>query len=211
MPVTKLFILGNLTVQSSWVAFMVACVVAYCAVRMRFGKRHAERLSDALFTVLIVWKFSVILTDFSTVIQSPLTLIYFHGGAFGFILGVLFVIGKSIVERKRKPLDTTGLWAMFTGAVTVQVVYQVLMVLLNEGERLAQLVTVILFVVFAVFFWVHTGKVGEWFWQLALLFMAVHMFVAAFQPEGLSGTSFIVTAIIGVFFVVHGRRLEERL
>ena len=42
-------LLVNLSVSSSWIALIVAFVVAYSAVRVRYGKKHAEILSDAFF------------------------------------------------------------------------------------------------------------------------------------------------------------------
>ena len=70
---------------------------------------------------------------------------------------------------KKGRLDANGFRALFTGAVLVQVVYQVMMVLLNEGEMIAQVVTVVVFGLFAVFFWMNSGKADNWPVQLALV------------------------------------------
>ncbi|KAA0966758.1 hypothetical protein FQ087_11190 [Sporosarcina sp. ANT_H38] len=202
MPVTTYFTIGNLSVPSSWIALIIAFVVAYSAVRFRYGKKNAELIGDAFFYLVIVWKLSLILTDFGSILRSPLAIIYFHGGAIGFFLGLLVVVGKVLWEMRKGRLKADGFRALFTGAVLVQVVYQMLMVLLNEGEIIAQVVTVILFASFAVFFWMNSEKDGDWPIQLALVFMAVHVFVSTVQPAGFIQTPLLATILMGLFFVI---------
>lgn len=212
MPTTNYFIIGNLSVPASWIALIVAFVIAYSAIRFRYGKPYAEMLSDAFFYLVIVWKLSVLITDFSSVIRSPLAILYFHGGVVGFYLGLAVIAGKVVLDWKKGRLTANGLQALFIGAVLVQTVFQVMMVVLNDGELDAQVVTVVGFTLFAIFCWTKSNEVI----QLALLFMAVHVFVASFQPEGLIGTALVATFIIGIFFAVvllverrRGVRSEE--
>lgn len=202
MPVTSFFTIGNLSVPSSWIALIAAFVVAYSAVRFRYGKKHAEIIGDAFFYLVIVWKLSLVLTDYESVLRSPLAIIYFNGGVVGFYLGLLFIAGKILWNMKKGLLGADGFRALFTGAVSVQVVYQVMMVLLNEGELIAQVVTVVVFGLFAVFFWVNSGKSGNWPVQLALVFMAVHVFVSAVQLDEFIQTPLISTLVMGLFFVI---------
>jgi len=211
MPVTTYFIIGNLSVPSSWIALIAAFIVAYSAVRFRYGKKHAETIGDAFFYLVIVWKLSIILTDFGSVLRSPLAIVYFHGGVVGFYLGLLFIAGKTLWGLKKGRLGTNGFRAFFTGAVLVQVVYQVVMVLLNEGELIAQVVTVVVFSLFAVFFWMNSGKANNWPVQLVLVFIAVHVFVSAVQPDEFIQTPLISTVVMGLFFViVFMRKLDWR-
>jgi len=151
---------------------------------------------------VIVWKLSVVFTDFDSVLRSPLSIVYFHGGVVGFYLGLLFIAAKALWNMKKGRLDADGFRSLFTGAVLVQVVYQVMMVLLNEGEMIAQVVTVVVFGLFSVFFWMNSGKAGNWPIQLALVFMAVHVFVAAVQPDEFIQTPLISTVLMGLFFVI---------
>jgi len=181
---------------------MVAFVVAYSAVRFRYGKKQAEIIGDAFFYLVIVWKLSIVLTDFDSVLRSPLAIVYFNGGSVGFYLGLLFIAGKTLWDMKKERLGAIGFRALFTGAIIVQVVYQVMMVLLNEGEMMAQVVTVVVFGLFTVFFWMNSGKVGNWPVQLVLVFMAVHVFVAAVQPNEFIQTPLISTVVMGLFFVI---------
>jgi len=203
MPVTELFIIGKTTVPSSWVAFIIAFVVAYSAIRIRYGKNIAEILVDATFYFIIVWKFSVILTDFGSVIKSPLSIIYFHGGAVGFYLGILAAAVRILLELKRKGLGRMDRLALFVGFVTIQSVYQVMMVFLNEGTLSARVITVVSFTLLALFVWIFVGKEKSSPAQLVYLLMAVNFFVAVFQPSGIIGASaLLATVLIGLFFLV---------
>lgn len=198
MLVTHYFTIGSLSVPSSWIALIVAFVVAYSAVRVRYGKKYAEALSDAFFYLIIVWKLSVVITDFSSVIRSPLSLIYFDGGLVGFYLGLAFIAGKVLLDGKKGRLTAEGIRVLLMGAVVVQAVFQVMMVLLNEGQLIVQVVTVAAFTLFALFYWIK----GDGTVLFIGLFMAVHVFVVVWQPAGLVGTPFITTLLIGLFFIV---------
>ncbi|MHA6258412.1 hypothetical protein ACXYMX_00740 [Sporosarcina sp. CAU 1771] len=211
MPVTNLFSIYTLTLPSTWLALIIAFVVAYVVIRIRFGKYPAEILSDALFYFIIVWKFSVILTDFKTVIHSPLSILYFHGGLIGFYLG-LFAAGLRIVmEIRKKEFGFHQLTALFVGVIAIQSIYQVMMVVLNEGGLVAQIVTVLGFAAFALFVWVVIEKSPVWPVQLTVLFIGVHVFVAAFQEQGLTGTPVIATLIMSIFFgiTLYQKRISE--
>lgn len=202
MLVTDYFTIVNTSVPSSWIALIVAFVIAYSAIRVRYGKKYAEILSDGFFYLVIVWKLSVVLTDFSSVIRSPISLIYFDGGVVGFYLGLVFVAGKILWDSKKKRLTAEGIQALLMGAVVVQAVYQVMMVLLNDGELVVQVVTVVAFVWFAIFYWMK----GDGSRPFIGLFMTVHVFVAVWQPAGLFDTPLISTLLIGLFFMELDRR-----
>ena len=110
MSVTDYFQIGNLSVPSSWIAFIVAAIFAYGAVRARFGKRHAEVMADTFFIVVIVWKLSVLLTDFGSVLRSPLAVIYRDGHCTS-----CFSNNDGCIERRGMACarcDTSILWGV---------------------------------------------------------------------------------------------------
>ena len=207
MPITTYFTIGSLSMPSSWVALITAFVVAYTVIRFRYGKAHAEFIGDAFFYLVVIWKLSLIITDFDSILRSPLAIVYFHGWNVGFYLGLLFILGKILWSLKKGRINGDGMRALFTGAVLVQGVFQVMMVFLNEGELIAQVMTITLFGLFTLFFWINSKKADNWSFQLVLLFMAVHVFVASIQPTGLFETPLVSTLLIGVFFA--GLLLQE--
>lgn len=213
MSDTKMFMIGSITVPSTWIALAMAFVIAFGVVRIRSGKIAADVFSDALFYFIIVWKLSVILTNFETVIKSPLSIIYFNGGIVGFYLG-LAVAGARIVLDSRKNYSFERLVALFVGAVSIQVVFQILMVVMNPGDWLVNVVTVGLFLGFGVLVWLNAYKSTSWAIQLTVLWIAVHVFVAAFQEQGITGTPVIATICMGLFFAIclyWKRESEEKV
>jgi len=202
MNVTNFFIIVNTTVPSAWIALVVAFVVVYFAIRLRFGKQVSGVMADSIFYFIIVWKFSVILTDFQNVIKAPLSILYFNGGRIGFYLGLLAIIITILVELKRKTLNKLDLSTLFIGVITIQAVYQIMMALLNDGSLVAKVMTVLIFSAFTLLVWGSVQKFEQTPIQLAMLFVAVHIFVASFQPLGIFSLPVITTLLISLFFVI---------
>ena len=202
MNVTNFIIIGNTTVPSTWIALVVAFIVAYFAIRLRFGKRISGVMADLIFYFVIVWKLSVILTDFENVIKAPLSILYFNGGRIGFYLGLLAIIITILVELKRKTLHKFDLMTLLIGAITIQAVYQIMMALLNDGSLVSEIMTVLIFSTFTILVWGSMKKFKKTPSQLAMLFAAVHIFAASFQPVGVFGVPVITTLLMSLFFVI---------
>jgi len=202
MNVTNFFIIVNTTVPSAWIALVVAFVVAYFAIRLRFGNQVSGVMADSIFYFIIVWKFSVIVTDFQNVIKAPLSILYFNGGRIGFYLGLLAIIITILVELKRKNLNKLDLTTLFIGVITIQAVYQIMMALLNDGSLVAKVMTVLIFSAFTLLVWGSVQKFEKTPIQLAMLFVAVHIFAASFQPLGIFSLPVITTLLISLFFVI---------
>lgn len=218
MPVTTYYTIVSLTAPSSWIALIIAFVFAYGAVRFRFGKKNAEALLDAFFYFIVVWKLSVLVVDFKLVLQSPLSLLYFNGGIVGYILGIVGAAGKFLWDKKKGRMESNASLAVLTGVVLTQAVFQVSMVLLNEGEWTAQVVTVVGFSLFSISFWINSQKSVDWQLQLIGLFMIVHLFIASIQPGTLFNTALLTNIGVGIYFIWifgtekrHELRMEEQL
>lgn len=211
MPVTEYYLIGSITVPSNWVALIVGFLVAYIAIRKRYGKQLAERFSDAVFYIIIIWKLSVVITDFSTVIKAPMAIVYFNGGMIGFCLGLVFVALRLLLDVRKERLDISSVIGLFMGAVIVQAVYQVMMALLNDGGLVPKIVTAIGFLSLVVYLWIVAKKTEENSILLPILFMAVHFFVATLQPRGLTDSSFFVSMSIGLFFIALFWRMNANV
>ena len=202
MPVTTYYTIVSLTAPSSWIAIIIAFVIAYVAVRYRFGKKNAETLMDAFFYFVIVWKLSVLVVDFKSVIHSPLSLLYFNGGIVGYTLGIASAAAKFYWDKKKGRTEQNALLAILTGVILAQAAFQVSMVLLNDGEWIAQATTISGFIVFSIFFWLNSRKSVNWQLQLIGLFMLVHLFIASIQPGSLLNTSLLTNIGIGIYFIL---------
>lgn len=208
---TTFVMIGKTTILAAWIALIVAFVVAYAVVRIQYGKKIAETLVDAIFYFIIVWKLSVILTNFETVIKSPWSILYFHGGVVGFYLGLFVAAIRILYEVRKIEMNRLDRTALFVGFVVIQAVYQVMMVVLNTADVLVQVVTVLGFVILTLVVLYPSVRKHVSLVQLVLLFMASHFFIGAFQPAGVLGTSVLATIVIGLFFVYLFRGAEMEL
>lgn len=210
MLVKNYYLIGNLTVPSSWIALLIAFVIAYGVIRFQFNKQISEKLSDYIFIFILVWKLSVVLTNFETVIRSPLTIIYFHGGRMGILLA-LFVVGiKGLIDLKKKKLQYAELRILFVGSVMIQAVYQLMMVLLNGRTTAIQIILTALLLAFALYV-LRLGKRGDFpLSQFALLFLVLHVFIGSLQLAGIFGMAVVATMIISLFFILLNKVSEDR-
>ena len=64
------------------------------------GKSMQKSIGDAFFYLVIVWKLSIVLTDFDSVLRSPLAIIYFHGGVVGFYLGLAIYCREGLMGHE---------------------------------------------------------------------------------------------------------------
>ncbi|PID14378.1 hypothetical protein CSV63_12680 [Sporosarcina sp. P34] len=198
MPVTQYYPIGSITMPSSWIAFMAGFLVTYLFIRLYFGKVHAERIGDLFFYIVIIWKVSVIATDFTMVMKNPLSILYFHGGKFGWILGVVVasvLLLRQVYKQKWKRIDK---WSLLLALICWQAVYQIVMTFLNEGNLVVKIATILLFVAVFVLSWWCQQKNVNTVSELAGVLLAVHFLVSAIQGN-LVNTAFVTTIFIGLF------------
>ncbi|MBD7909694.1 hypothetical protein [Sporosarcina gallistercoris] len=200
MAVTDYYLLWKVTVPSSWIAVVGGFILAWLAVRMKFGKSVADTVADALFTTIIVWKLSVIVTDFETVRRAPLALLYFNGGRFGFLGGILVAALFIRFSRKPKPLSVSR--GFLLGIICAQAGYQVVMAILNEGTLMSKGMTIVLFAGVAVLAFLRIEDESVPVMYGAGLFVAFHAFIAALQPVGFTGIPFAATVVASVLVVI---------
>jgi hypothetical protein len=200
LPVTDWFIIKSSTIPSSWVAVLLAILLTGIIVWRKFGKETEDWFSDAAILFLLVWKFSVVITDFEMIIDSPLSILYFNGGSVGVFLGLSIALSKLLWQFKRGLWQENELVAMLFSLVMLQSLYQIIMVLLNEAAPWQKIVTVVLFVLLATLTWLKITSSTTWQFQIIVLFLLTHIFVALIQPQGMLQTPLFVTGM----FVVCG-------
>ncbi|MFC7365812.1 MULTISPECIES: hypothetical protein [Bhargavaea] len=203
MQVTEAITIFKLSVPSSHLSALAALAAAYILLRVMFGSRQAGLYGDAVFYFVLIWKGSYVLTDFDNFMKAPLSLLYYNGGLTGALAGLLAAL--FFLWRK----GMAGTPAVLMAAVAVQGVYQTMMALLNENGRMAEAVTV---TVFGILLFLTVSQInGSILWQrqLTVLFLAAHLIVATFQPDGFGGLPFAATVILIIYqfiFLSAGRR-----
>lgn len=212
MPVTEWFIIRSLTVPSSWIAVLIALIVTGIVLWRVFGKVTEDWYSDAAILFLLVWKLSVVITDFEMIVASPLSILYFNGGETGLYLGLFAALSRLFWQLRRLEWSQRELTAVLIGFVMIQSLYQLSMVILNEAVILQKITTVILFAGMVILTWQKASVSSLWRIQLTILFLGVHMFVALIQPEGLIQTPIFITGLFVLFsvatYVITHKRTE---
>ncbi|AXH98485.1 hypothetical protein DV702_01430 [Sporosarcina sp. PTS2304] len=201
MPVTQYYPIGSITVSSSWLAFIIGFVITYLFIRIYFGKTHSDRVGNLFFNVIIIWKLSVILTDFSTVVAYPMSILYFHGGKIGWLLAISVVGLLTLRQAYREKWQRIDQWTLLLALISWQTTYQVVMVFLNEGSVVVKIGTVVAFVVFTLLaIWSYRKSINKTS-ELVGIWVAVHFMVAAFQSGGMLQLAFITTIVMGSLIV----------
>ncbi|MBO1911831.1 hypothetical protein J4G37_44465, partial [Microvirga sp. 3-52] len=145
------------------------------------------------------------------VIKSPLSIIYFNGGQIGLYLGIIAGMVAILIELKKNGMHTIEKQALFLGFITIQSIFQLAMVFLNEGAKSAEIVTIIMFTLVAVFIWMSINKMDNAIIQLTLLFAASHFFTTLFQPSSYMSNSLFITILATVFIVIFLGQNEKNI
>ena len=178
---TEWYSIRTLTLPATAIALLAAFFVVWLVLRMQFSKRWSGVYADAIFTFILVWKFSLIVTDFKAVLAQPLTLLYFNGGTFGIYLGVITVLVQLLWKRQKLQFDAEGVMASIWAVILTQSIYQWFVVILNDNSLNSEVITLIVLSILTLFIlWKITAL------QSALIiYTAGYLLVATIQPQGL--------------------------
>lgn len=206
MSNTQWFSIRALTLPATAVALLVAFFIVWLVLRIQFSKRWSGVYGDAIFTFILVWKFSLIVTDFKAVLAQPLALVYFNGGTIGVYCGVFAVLLQFLWKRKVLLPDVEGVTASVWAIVLTQSIYQWFVVLLNDNPLNSEIITLGVLSVLTVFI---LWKVTEA--KIALLLYTVGLLIVAiFQPAGLWQTASGVSIVLGAIGFVWIQQMGGR-
>jgi hypothetical protein len=214
LPVTEWFIIKSLTLPSSWVAVILALIITGIVLWIKFGKDTEDWYSDAAILFILVWKFSVLITDFEMILEFPLAILYFNGGETGLFLGLLSALGRLLWQLKRKGWPEIDFVALIIAFVLLQSLYQFLMVSMNEAEFWQKLMTIAIFSGMIILTWMKVFASNIWRLQLLVLMLLAHILAAIIQPEGLFQSPLLITVLflicgITVYVFLNKRKMEE--
>ncbi|POZ58003.1 hypothetical protein LYSIN_02787 [Lysinibacillus sphaericus] len=196
---TEWFSIRALTLPATAIALLLAFFIVWLILRIQFPKIWSGVYGDAIFTYILVWKFSLIITDFQSVINQPLALLYFNGGTVGVLLGVAAILLQFWRKRQQLQFDNEGIMASGWAIMLTQSIYQWFVVLLNDNPLQSELITLVVLSVLTIFIlWkVPTTKTALY------LYTVGYSIVAALQPLGFwqpaVGVSFLLLLLgIGI-------------
>lgn len=207
MGITEWYTIKALSLPSSWIAFLSSMLIVGLILWRLYRKDVASIYVDAVFTLILIWKFSVIVTDFSIVIKYPLTILYFNGGMIGFVIGMLFMLATLWKKLRSSGLLEEDLHALFLSSILCQSFYQIMMAILNDAFWWQKGLTIISFSCWIMIaFWKRNEGI-IWHRQLLVLFFFSHMLLASLQPLGVWQLSVLITLLFTIFGIfVQPRR-----
>ena len=71
---TNWYSIRALTLPATAIALLITFFIVWLILRLQFSKKWSEAYSDAAFTFILVWKFSLLVTDFKSVVAQPISL-----------------------------------------------------------------------------------------------------------------------------------------
>ncbi len=169
--------LGPLLLNFNLLLFILSAFVAFVIIKMRLHLLNkegmiAEKFARAIIIGFFTWKFSLILFDPVSVIQQPMSLIYFDGGDKG--IGLAFVASLVYVwirTRKDHTPLSLNLDLASAGWVAGSSVYQLLLMTMDTSNMLFHILYMILNGILAIclFSRMHTTTGMEkmspcWMW-----------------------------------------------
>lgn len=199
MQVTEWYIIRSLTLPASWVSVIIALIVTWLILWKFYGRAVEDWFSDAAIMFIVVWKLSVIFTDFKMVMEFPLSILYFNGGKIGVFLGLFAALAKLYVSLRKRGFKEQDLKALLFGFISLQVIYQFMMVFLNDGLMWQKAITIIFFGLFVIFASVRILRDDKTVQQISIVLLLVHIIVAMLQPNGLFQTPLFVTLSVTLF------------
>ncbi|WP_427109463.1 hypothetical protein [Lysinibacillus xylanilyticus] len=198
---TEWYSIRALTLPATAVALLVAFFIVWLVLRVQFPKKWAGVYGDAIFTFIVVWKFSIIVTDFKAVIAQPFALLYFNGGTIGVFLGVMAVSLQLWWKRQKIQFDASGIAAYSWAIILTQSIYQWLVVLLNDNQTTSEVITLLVLSTLTVFILWKITTIN----RALVLYTIGLIIVALFQPHGLWQPAVGVSVILLILGIVIQR------
>ncbi|MGM0855047.1 MAG: hypothetical protein ACQEWI_20970 [Bacillota bacterium] len=168
------YTIASFTFPASWGAIIASFILTFSFLFF-WNRKLSDWYSNSIFTFLLVWKLSVIVVDFQTVIKHPITILYFHGGVVGYWLGLIAALTYILVKKVDHPATIIISWM-----VTV-LVFEAVLHMLHHHYLLVG-IQVVLNLLITVFFIKKTSDPGGDIWagQLLVMFTLVQLFLSAF-------------------------------
>ncbi|MFY3793047.1 TlpA family protein disulfide reductase [Ureibacillus sp. MALMAid1270] len=187
--------IGNITVKTEWIAFVIALLLIMLIERFIY-KKSASMFQDALFYYILVWKFSYIFFEWPIFIKNPMSVLYFSGGIWGHILGVVVAGGILIYKTKRR--NETLIWKDWLYSFAeFYLLFQASVFVLSENWTVGIIILVV-YILIAIK--KSSNESPNWMFILIVLNL---VFLSYNQKVfSIEGWTFLVISVIAVSFIV---------
>lgn len=194
--------IGSFTFPASWAAILFSFFVTFLFLYF-WHKRLSDWYSNAIFYFLIVWKLSIIIVDFQTVIQYPMTILYFNGGVAGYWIGLVVVLLYAL----KKDLHSSNV--MIVWVVTVTAFEAADHVLLSQY---VMGITQLVINAMLLFFFVKKIKGPQkevWSLQLIVVFTLIQLLFNSFGGFHLTMNTWTYLLVMG--YLIFLRKIRGNL
>ncbi|MFF2755528.1 hypothetical protein ACFVR1_17560 [Psychrobacillus sp. NPDC058041] len=199
MAATEWYRIFSLTIPSTWIAFILATVLTGIVIYFKFNKETSSQFGDFVFMFILVWKFSIVLTDFSSIIKHPWMILYFSGGRTGVYIGVMGVILNLFYRQiQHKSLPSNG--ALALAFISFYSSFAVLIVLLNRSSILDTVLVLIVAILMALLMLNYRGTI-----HLVLPFLLVYCILHLILRETIFSTTMITAFLFGAALFLFGK------
>ncbi|MGE6754493.1 hypothetical protein ACQKFO_13655 [Rossellomorea sp. NPDC071047] len=177
------YTIGSFTFPASWAAIIASLILTFLVLYF-WNRKASDWYSNSIFTFLLVWKLSVIVVDFPTVMEHPITILYFHGGVIGYWLGLIAALAYIFVKKVDQPATVIIAWM-----VTV-LVFEAVLHTLHHHYLLAGIQVLLNLLITVIYIKKAIDPGGDiWTGQLLVMFTLVQLLLSAF----IGGFEFTVT------------------
>ncbi|MCH4827298.1 hypothetical protein [Planococcus halocryophilus] len=116
----------HLTIPAIWVSVLIAAALTNFLLRFALKEKPGDWLWNAVSLYILIWKLSYILFNFENFLEMPLSILYFNGGLYGHLLGIVLVIVYLTVTLIKQPkLANQPVFAWLLFFVSYQAVLQI--------------------------------------------------------------------------------------
>lgn len=215
--------LGPLMLNFQLLIFILSAFTGYLALKYRLNKANVEgSIGDKFVTALIlgffIWKFSLIIFDPVSVIQYPMSLIFFNGGEMGIWLAIVIsIIFLWMRSRKEKSAICMNLDVLSTSLLAGSGTFHLLLITMDSTNILFHSLYGFLSVGLLIFIYTNKKAIGNpivmnqlaiWF-SLGMIGISftdkerIYMFLSFSKEQ----TLFFIIFIIAIFV---GNALEKK-
>ncbi|UAL47936.1 hypothetical protein K7887_02915 [Sutcliffiella horikoshii] len=90
---------GSMTISVSLMVMVIALMLLPVVYTLVTGRTISSFFWDNIFLYFVIWKFSYIVIHPKLFLEMPMSIVYFHGGDTGKILGLIFVFLNILMSR----------------------------------------------------------------------------------------------------------------
>jgi peroxiredoxin len=180
------WVLGPLVLQKNMVLIAAAVVTGVGVMKWRLrrspdlDKKSYDRPFEAILIWLVTWKLSVLLSNLQSVMENPLSLLYFNGGEPGAWIAAAAAGGYVWLRDHNSPWWTSYIDSWFISLISGYTLYRLLEVSFEEGNTATNVLLVILGAVTAVVWFKTVVPDGrKKMQQLLLTFLLGHALISA--------------------------------